>query len=327
MTAQIGDDLIWKRNTYSLLGAPDLARHPRIVEVKDWLQSNHKRRDRGIGSSGCWRGYIASWKISRNRLFLCGIEGNLALKGREPLFAGWMKDWLRIATGDLVNYMHSDFSSTYDGVVEFEVIKGLVTRHRMFAVPACETSEPWRTDPASRHLFANTADAACVEPPERRELKEEAFRRMCAERRGQLGFRPGEVAARLGFQSHFGARLTEWERGERVLHEGAVLALMKLLEISAGERAVLKKQESSAARRELKQWRDAPFRPVLVQEGNHYAIPYGLEVSRDAAVAWAEACVQAAWRPAALWLSRREVLWFDENARLTRKPARRESEW
>ncbi len=325
MTAQIGDDLTWKRNTYSLLGAPDLIHHSRIVEVDDWPQTNCKRRDSCIGSSACWRGYIASWKIVRNRLFLCGIEGNLALKGKEPLFAGWMKDWLRIATGDLVNDMHRDFSSTYDGVIEFEVINGFVTRHRMFSVPASGTSEPWCTDPASRHLFARAADAGCVEPPAKLPRTEAAFRRMCSERRGRLRLRPGAVAERLGYQSHFGARLTEWERGERILHEGAVLSLMKLLEISEGERAALKKQEASAARRELKQWRDTPIRPVLVMDDNHYAMPPGMECTRDGAVAWAEACVQAAWRPAALWISRREVLWFDENARLTRKPARRNS--
>ena len=66
MTAQIGDLLIYKGKNYSISSEPNI------------LPCKHKKYDISFtwGSTACWRGYIATWKVSRNKLYLTDVSGS-----------------------------------------------------------------------------------------------------------------------------------------------------------------------------------------------------------------------------------------------------------
>lgn len=87
MTEQIPDVLIIPGKKGQMLSCPSLPReHPRIVRssvedasLEGWL----------TGTTACYRGYVAYWRLEEERLFLTSIAGRLALVGDTPLFADW----------------------------------------------------------------------------------------------------------------------------------------------------------------------------------------------------------------------------------------------
>lgn len=92
----------------------------------------------------CWRGYIATWKIVRNVLYLTQIEGRL-LVNNKTLFpdsvgkvtAKWFTGVLYIPMGPLLEYVHLGYASVYKTVLIIAVQKGLVVGQQSFenAIP------------------------------------------------------------------------------------------------------------------------------------------------------------------------------------------------
>lgn len=67
-TAQMGDVLICGKDTFTLFSNP-LRLHPQyknIIEQMFWRKSVS-------GSTACWRGYVAEWRLEKNKLYLSGI--------------------------------------------------------------------------------------------------------------------------------------------------------------------------------------------------------------------------------------------------------------
>jgi hypothetical protein len=107
--------------------------------------------NRGCNSSSCWRGYIATWTIRNDSLFLthiesCGIyasagvvtgpECNQAdtskvLKHLNYEFGGvdtffhWFSGQLRSPQGRLIEYVHMGYGSTYEKDVVINVESGI----------------------------------------------------------------------------------------------------------------------------------------------------------------------------------------------------------
>ncbi len=97
-----------------------------------------KRRPEFVRTTtACYRGYIGTWEIRDDRLFLVGIERLLrtpegivdATMGNAlpwvkdgALAANWVSDGLRCPEGRLICYAHAMFQSRYerDRVFEFE---------------------------------------------------------------------------------------------------------------------------------------------------------------------------------------------------------------
>lgn len=53
--------------------------------------------DDAICSTWCWRGYIGTWEIKNNRLYLVNIRGKYKLVDEKPIFADWFSGQLLIA--------------------------------------------------------------------------------------------------------------------------------------------------------------------------------------------------------------------------------------
>jgi len=139
MTAQIPDSI-----------AIDGAQHMLFSEPLEAYYSDYRPRPSfAPGNTANWRGYIASWEIRDNRLYLSGIKAevcdragpqgwrcdkrhpiglkDLFPKGNGMVFAEWYSGTLRVPLGKQMNYVHMGYQSTYEFDLLIVVEKGIVT--------------------------------------------------------------------------------------------------------------------------------------------------------------------------------------------------------
>ncbi|WP_269537200.1 hypothetical protein [Cerasicoccus fimbriatus] len=92
--------------------------------------------------SACWRGYIATWKITNNKLYLEKIQNFDQDKvmplteiwpeqGDEPVFAEWYSGLLSIPEGELLNYVHMGYSSIYARDMLLRVDSGIIVDRKV----------------------------------------------------------------------------------------------------------------------------------------------------------------------------------------------------
>lgn len=142
-TAQFADRIMFEGSEYALFSEPleaYFAQHGR----PQWLQS------KGIQSTACWRGYIASWELRNDSLFLSNVskEYPVAPDSREtewrdismtdlipgatyPLFASWFSGILRLPQGKCMHYVHLGYASRYERDIVIAVDSGHVTARGM----------------------------------------------------------------------------------------------------------------------------------------------------------------------------------------------------
>ena len=93
-----------------------------------------------------WRGYIGTWSIEGERLYLKSIKatiidevsGGFQEVGLDAVFSGfpdgvfahWFSGELRCARGALLKYVHGGFGSVYERDLFFKVKKGVVIDRR-----------------------------------------------------------------------------------------------------------------------------------------------------------------------------------------------------
>ena len=62
-----------------------------IIEKSEYIdQGSH------LLSTSCYRGYLGTWEVKDNKLYLNHIEGIWKLKNNEPVFADWYTGKLHI---------------------------------------------------------------------------------------------------------------------------------------------------------------------------------------------------------------------------------------
>ncbi len=113
MTAQVGERLIYRGQEHHMAAEPlrdywALGGHNPIFEMR---------------STALWRGYIATWSIIDDRLYLVGIDASCG-DGREAtletlfpgyserVFAHWFSGRVRLPQGELIHYVHAGYGST-----------------------------------------------------------------------------------------------------------------------------------------------------------------------------------------------------------------------
>jgi hypothetical protein len=129
MTAQAHEQLILDGRHTSMAFCPPLPDgHPRLIPA---TPESITYSDRDVtNSSGCWRGYVGTWEIRDERLFLIGLVGRVRLVGGDPLFAEWVTGVLRVPLGSLLLYVHMGFGSIYEGELHIRIVRGLVVGQR-----------------------------------------------------------------------------------------------------------------------------------------------------------------------------------------------------
>jgi hypothetical protein len=140
-TAQQPDEIRIAKKIYDLISPPA------IPPIRDHPELMPKAR---TIITSLWRGYVATWAIRNDRLFLETVriptednfEESLPESKRwqpvmknlfgnaAPRVADWYTGNLVIPTGDLVNYVHMGFASTYSSYIVATVVNGQVRQMR-----------------------------------------------------------------------------------------------------------------------------------------------------------------------------------------------------
>jgi hypothetical protein len=88
-------------------------------------------------STALCRGYIGTWEVSDNRLFLIELTGQLAdgtiasvrtlfPEAQGPVFATWYSGTIRVPRGKMLKYVHMSYRSIYEEDLLFDVVEGSV---------------------------------------------------------------------------------------------------------------------------------------------------------------------------------------------------------
>jgi hypothetical protein len=134
-TAQSSDKIILNGKEHDLLCTPleSLEEDSSDIKLPNFWLSISGSDTAIIMNTGNWRGYVATWEIVKDTLYLIKIDngkydlsdifGNLFNDGK--VFASWYTGDLRVVDGPLVNYIHMGFMSTYEREKIIEVENGI----------------------------------------------------------------------------------------------------------------------------------------------------------------------------------------------------------
>lgn len=138
MTAQAAEVLIHKGEKLSLCTNP----------LGPYLQSAVSPVKFRARSTALWRGYIGTWAIEGGRLYLVKLSGCIDKADDDEaveevdlsclfpdypdgVFAHWYTGELRCPMGELLNYVHGGYGSTYEQDLFIEIEKGVVLSERI----------------------------------------------------------------------------------------------------------------------------------------------------------------------------------------------------
>lgn len=147
MTAQVSETLVYEGKKLSMCAEPlgDYFALAGLAPPFEWT------------STALWRGYVGTWEIVHDRLYLIGINGRLKTGQTatlasifpgfpERVFAHWYSGTIRVPEGKLLEYIHMGYASLYERDRYFEVEKGLVRRAWVK-----ENESPGDEESAERH--------------------------------------------------------------------------------------------------------------------------------------------------------------------------------
>lgn len=147
-TAQFPDKINYNGNEYNLNSNP--------LEV--YFEKNPNKRPKSeVRSSALWRGYVATFEIIDNQLFLKDIEIqyrdttskgsnnsnwksvlNEVFADQKNIQVDWYTGLLVLPQGKVVNYVHMGYGSTYQHYTILELNKGVLTQEKQFKRKAYE---------------------------------------------------------------------------------------------------------------------------------------------------------------------------------------------
>jgi hypothetical protein len=141
-TAQYPDKIVYNGKEYRLYSNP----------LESYFDKNPDKRPKGrVGSSALWRGYVATFEVRSNQLFLNNIEIQYrdtndkvsfntkwrsvideVFPDRKDIKIDWLTGILVIPYGKLVNYVHMGYGSTYKNYILLEIDKGDLKKKKHF---------------------------------------------------------------------------------------------------------------------------------------------------------------------------------------------------
>jgi hypothetical protein len=136
MTAQCCDYIRLARRKLELYELP----------LDDWFAQTGTTPGFSAPHTALWRGYVATWEIRDDRLYLVGLKSHLP-DGREGtlgdlfpdspdrVFAHWYSGTLRVPQGKEIGYVHAGFGSIHESMLCITVCKGIVSDRRVMPMP------------------------------------------------------------------------------------------------------------------------------------------------------------------------------------------------
>ena len=125
MTAQMHERLLYEGQKISMASEP-LNQYLDLLGDRKFVAPH----------TACWRGYLGSWEIRENRLYLIGltayVEGyqevgmDFLFPDQQEVFAGWFNGKIRIPTGEMLYYVHGGYGSIYEKDIILSFDKGVL---------------------------------------------------------------------------------------------------------------------------------------------------------------------------------------------------------
>lgn len=125
MTAQFGEKLIYKGEELIMFSEP----------LNQYLMTREDIRFMSP-MTACWRGYFGTWEVKNNKLFLVDLDAftenreevglNYLFPEHEEVFANWFTGKVRIPTGELLEYEHMGYGSTYENEIILQFQNGIL---------------------------------------------------------------------------------------------------------------------------------------------------------------------------------------------------------
>lgn len=132
MTAQIPEKLIYHGEQMEMLTEPLI----QYFELRGEQPNFH------APMTALWRGYVGTWEILNDRLYLIDLGGTLesgaiaSLRTVFPgyadrVFAHWYSGTIRVPQGELIEYVHAGYGSVYERDLLLDVERGIVQSTRV----------------------------------------------------------------------------------------------------------------------------------------------------------------------------------------------------
>ena len=127
MTAQIAEVLVFEGVTHHMLATP----------LDDFFKFGGRNPGFQANSTALWRGYVGSWEMVDQRLYLTSLRAQLASGAAASLgsvfpgfedrvFAHWFSGTIRLPMGKRLQYVHSGFASRYERDVFLKMEAGVL---------------------------------------------------------------------------------------------------------------------------------------------------------------------------------------------------------
>lgn len=135
MTAQISETLCFEGRTLRMCDTP-------LGSYFGFGGRRPKPDFDGFSCTALWRGYVGTWEITHDRLYLVKLKGTLedgseaALATVFPdypdrVFAHWYSGEIRIPEGKLLKYVHMGFGSRYERDLLLTFSNGVLLSRRV----------------------------------------------------------------------------------------------------------------------------------------------------------------------------------------------------
>ena len=132
MTAQVHERLILDGVHVGITCFPPVPTdHVRVVVVAAGSKGPRSDDEWLAGSTACWRRYIGTWEVRRERLYLSALVGCYELTAGGPVPADWVTAVLCVPRGEPLRYVHMGFESVFAEELHLRVEAGRVTGRRV----------------------------------------------------------------------------------------------------------------------------------------------------------------------------------------------------
>jgi hypothetical protein len=130
MTAQVAETLYLRGERLMLFTCP----------LESYWQQHPPRLELAAPNTACSRGYAGTWEIADGYLYLIALDealhADFTLENLFPGSAGrvradWFTSTLRCPQGELLDYFHGGFLSTYERDLRIEIDHGRVVSERV----------------------------------------------------------------------------------------------------------------------------------------------------------------------------------------------------
>lgn len=158
MTAQIAERLQYRGEKVAMCTNP----------LDDYFAMGGVNPGFEFNCTALWRGYVGTWEILNDRLYLVGLSGTLeggadaTLASVFPdfpdrVFAHWYSGTIRIPQGKQLQYVHMGYGSSFERDLMLDVERGVIVATRLRCNGTAETeSAPEGYEIGAKTTFPRT---------------------------------------------------------------------------------------------------------------------------------------------------------------------------